>query len=275
MSVASATGYASVPAVIGELRDRSASLFAAAAINLVLFALMAMIALFDTRSVLGLNPWFKPMKFALSIAIYTATVGWFLRYLPIADVSKRWLARGISIAMLIEIALITLQAARGVGSHFNTATPFDAGVQGIMITMVIMNTVLVVYLLVRFWQTKPSLAPAYLWGIRLGFFVFFLANLVGVVMGAHGGHTVGMPDGGPGLPFLNWSTVAGDLRISHLVGLHGLQAIPLVGYVFAVLAERSRITHPVAGVWTYAISHAGVGLMLFLMALAGQPLVRL
>lgn len=72
-----------VPRLIGEARERNPVLFRVAAGHLLLLALMLVVAPFDARTVMGINPWVKPMKFAISIAVYALTLGWLLHYLPV------------------------------------------------------------------------------------------------------------------------------------------------------------------------------------------------
>ena len=84
-------------------------------------------------------------------------------------------------------------------------------------------------------------------------------------MASHLSHTIGAPDGSPGLPIANWSKEYGDLRVAHFVGIHALQTIPLFGYF---VAKKNRTIQLFAGgYFIFAV-------LLYIQALREMPLLR-
>jgi hypothetical protein len=91
------------------------------------------------------------------------------------------------------------------------------------------------------------------------------------VMAAAGAHTVGGPDGGPGLPGTGWSREHGDLRVPHFLGLHAVQIIPLLA-----LLVRRRVTAAARrrrAVLAIGVSYATLLVILLVQALGGESVI--
>ena len=87
------------------------------------------------------------------------------------------------------------------------------------------------------------------------------------------GHTVGFPEGGPGLPWIGWSTVAGDLRIAHFVGIHALQILPAVEWLVMTLLPRLAEARQRALVWIFGLAYLGTIALLTWQALSAESIV--
>ncbi len=83
---------------------------------IALFGAMLAAMLFDRHTILGVNRWLKPSKFAVSIAIYVWSIAWFLPYVTGPRWAKGLIRWGTAAAMAIEMLCITGQAWRGTTS---------------------------------------------------------------------------------------------------------------------------------------------------------------
>ena len=220
---------------------------------------------FDQRELLGVNIWLKPFKFYFSTALYVGTVGWLLTYVDVPAGQKNWVGTIASLMMVGEMVGITLQAVRGERSHFNNSTALNAAIFGAMGLLILVNTILLGWLMWWLFTRNVPLPLGALWGCRLGLLLTILASIEGAYMAQSGAHTVGAPDGGPGWGWLNWSTTAGDLRVSHFIGLHGLQVLPLAGFLLSEAGAG-------AGIFIVAALHFGAFVLTLLQALARKPL---
>ncbi|GAA4504909.1 hypothetical protein GCM10023172_31980 [Hymenobacter ginsengisoli] len=254
------------------LRCANAPLAYAGWLNVGLAGLALVLLPLDHRHVTGLLVWLKPLKFSLSIVAYAWTLGWLLASLPAAaQPAVRRLSWGVAASMVVEIAVIFVQAARGTSSHYNASSPLNGALFGLMGLFIVVNTAMTVWALYLAWRHRPAGSAGYVWGLRLGLLVFLIGSVLGGFMIHNQQHTVGAPDGGPGLPGLGWSTVAGDLRAAHFLGMHALQALPLLGWALGRWVPRRAVVLTWLGTALYAAAVAG----LLLGALAGRPLVAM
>ena len=250
-----------------------------AMLPLLVLSVIGMVA--DPRTITNVPAWLKPAKFATSIAIYSFTLAWMFRYLPAWPRLKSITGWITAIVMIVEIAIIDLQAARGTTSHFNTATLFDRtlfAIMGISILIAWGASIAITVALFR----QPFRDPAMGWAIRLGMLISVLGLATGGLMvspthaqlagyrATHnlpvsGAHTVGAPDGGPGMPGTGWSRQHGDLRVPHFFGMHAMQILPLLAWLLKPKRSGMVIALAAGYVFLFAI--------LVVQALSGTPLL--
>jgi hypothetical protein len=265
----------------------SAPLTAAAVVLLGLFAASLAGLLLDPRVITGAPAWLKPAKFAFSTAVYSLTLAWFFTFLPGWPRLRRFAGTATAVVFLLEVLLIDVQAWRGTTSHFNIGTLLDAVVFGIMGTAIAFQTLVGVAVAVALWRQRFA-DPAMGWAMRLGLTLSLVGATVGGLMtrpteaqldaaratgriAVAGAHTLGAPDGGPGLTGTGWSREHGDLRVPHFIGLHAMQALPLV----ALILRRRRFADLTATrlVISGGVSYALLFVVLLWQALRGQSLI--
>ena len=223
-------------------------------------------------SILGVHPAVKPLKFAISVSMFLASTSWLLATIDLARPMKQGLAWAFALTLLAEIVPITIQALRGVPSHFNTATAFDAAMWRTMGSAIVVLVLALVLLAILTTTHELRCAPAIAFAYRAALWITLLAGFSGFAMGGRHSHSVQGVDGGGGLPITNWSTTHGDLRVSHFWALHALQALPALAW----LVTRLPVSGRTAGVAVGAASLAWVALtvLTLVQAFAGRAFLH-
>ncbi|PTT69821.1 hypothetical protein DBR22_02790 [Arthrobacter sp. HMWF013] len=213
--------------------------------------------------------WRKPITFGLSLALTAITLA-----LTDARLKRRpataWILLGaLSAAIVAEGALVTLQAWRGVPSHFNNATPFDAAAfsaMGLAVTVIVV--VIVSLAILSFTSARPG-QPALTLSIRAGMVLLVAGQVLGVAIIAIGEPAV--LAGNDAAVFGPEGVVvgaAGVLKSPHGIALHAIQVLPLLGWLVQHVTwsdARRRRT-----VWTAAIGYALVLAVSVFQAYTGQ-----
>ena len=264
-------------------------LLVSAAIMLGIAVVVTVLLFIDPREVTGMPLWAKPLKFAISIAVYCFTLAWLISLLTVAK-RTGWIAGTIAAAgVVIEMVIIVGFAAVGDTSHFNVTTPLHTTLWAVMafgISAVWVMTLIVGIALFRSRLGDRARSVAIRSAVVLGLIGMGLAFLMtgptaqqlDDYQGIVGAHTVGLADGGPGIPVLGWSTESGDLRIPHFIGMHALQVLPLIVIGLELLARRWPCTLDASRrlrlVWIATAVYAALIALVTVQALAGESIAH-
>ena len=215
------------------------SLFWLAVISVIGALALVPFWILDTRELLGVSVWEKPIKFFISAAIFSFTYSWLSSFIT---KGARWVKLAglfIAVSLAVELVLISAMAILGTTSHFNVSSPTAIVIWSLMatfISIVLFSTIFISLMILFQKQQEFNLKLALALGsintavgMGLAYLMTWpsaaqLANYQGIA----GAHAVGVSDGGPGLPFLGWSTVGGDLRVGHFFGLHSIQVAAIL-----------------------------------------------
>jgi len=243
-----------------------------------LFAALA--ALFSATAVPGtaatVNPWIKPIKFSLSFSTYASTISVLLLTLKIPRWPLNLVRRTIAVSVALEIFSLGMQAWRSAYPHTGSAL-LDGPLSQLTNSMVMANTAIVCWMLVLYFANRvrtdkvdrPTVSA-----VRYSIVIFLAGNAIGGYMLARGSHTVGAADNSaPGLPFVNWSTIAGDLRIAHFIAIHAIQIVPLFAYVLSQMAPVPAVRYRKFAVAALSLLVGGTVGATFVQAAMGRPLI--
>ncbi|MGZ4830038.1 MAG: hypothetical protein ACXV78_10380 [Candidatus Angelobacter sp.] len=239
------------------------------------FAALAMFVPAGVGTAATVNPWIKPIKFAMSFSTFASTISLLLMALQIPKWQLTLVRRAIATSVALEILSLAGQAWRSA-YHLSGHSLLDASLAQMTNSMVMVNTGIVSWMLVLFcanrvrtdWIDRPMVSA-----IRYSIVIFLAGNAIGGYMLARGSHTVGVGDGGPGLPFVNWSVIGGDLRIAHFIAIHAIQIVPLFAYILSQMAPIPPVKHRRMAVGALAIVVSMVVGATFVQAALGRPLI--
>lgn len=241
-------------------------------ISVAMMAMGLIWGIFEGRTYQDALVWMKPFKFALSFVVYFATLALVVQRMSGEGRLLRGTLAVVAAAFWFEMIYITMQAAQGQGSHYNTGDLYHGVMYGIMGIGAVSLVVAVAIIGWQVMRDQAALLSADLrWGIGVGFILSTVLTLItAATLSSMSGHFVGTPAAGAAvLPFFGWSATVGDLRPSHFAALHAMQAIPLL----AIWAEGRKSAR--AWVIGGAAIYTAVTMGLYVQALMGLPMIRL
>lgn len=183
----------------------------------------------------------KPLLFGISFGLSCVTIAWFLGSMRVSRRARWLVVAALGGGSIVEVAAVSLQAFRGVPSHFNIHTgPFNEAVFNTM--GVAIGFVASAILLVTLWsfvRMEADVGRPFALAVRAGLVVLVVSQALGAQMIVHGLEQVTTGTG----QAPNVFGAAGVLKVPHAVTIHAVQVLPAIAWVLALGAwpvDRQR-----------------------------------
>jgi hypothetical protein len=199
----------------------------------------------------------KAVTFGLSFGLTLANVAWIASFVRLRERTRTLLLGGFTAACVVETSLVSMQAWRGVPSHFNMETRFDAAVAQSLAVGGVTLVALIVVLTVAALRDRTPMPSSLRVAIGAGLIALVGAQVAGGVMIGTGVRLVIA-----GTPASAYAT-GGWLKPVHAVLMHGILVLPLLALLLAKTpwSERRRTDAVWIGVALYALGVAAALVM--------------
>ena len=168
----------------------------------------------------------KPASFGVSFGLTLATITWVLGLLPRRPVPG--LLVPFAVACTAEVVVITVQAWRGLTSHFGVTGPGAGVVAGAAAGGAVVIVVTMTAATVLVWRPLPDVAPEMRLALRAGFASLLVALALGVYMLVRGVViSRGDPSGATAFAF------SAGIKPGHAATMHGVLVLPLLARLLA------------------------------------------
>lgn len=201
----------------------------------------------------------KPATFGLSFGLTLITIAWVASFLRMGERARSTLLGIFTVACVVETALVTLQAWRGVPSHFNMETPFDAFVARTLAAGGFTLVAIILVLTFVAFRANAAVPGSLQIAIRIGFVTLVGSMVVGALMIARGMMLVFA--GNPQAAYAN----GGTLKPTHAVTMHAILVLPLLAWLlsFTHYSEERRLAVVLAAAAAYVVVAGLVAVMNF------------
>ncbi len=193
----------------------------------------------------------KPATFGLSFGLTLITVAWVTSLLAMPARARTILLGAFTAASVLEVFLVSMQAWRGVPSHFNFETAFDSAIS---MTLAAGGGVIILTALgfaAAALSYADGMPPTMRLAVRFGFLTLLVALATGALMIADGVGAVRAGD--PQLAY----TTAGALKPLHGVAMHGILVVPgfawLLGFTRLPSRRQARLVWAAIAAYTALI----------------------